>query len=72
MLTNIVIQSAKFQFRRHANFEFYRVLSFEFNDVLAARRRVALSERSMGVDISVRNSTAFTDALRKDSAMMVG
>lgn len=40
--------------------------------MLAARSRLGLSLRSTGVEISVRYSTAFTEALRKASAMMVG
>lgn len=40
--------------------------------MLAARSRLARSLRSIGVDISVRYSTALTDALKNDSAMMVG
>ena len=47
-------------------------LTFELRDVVAARRREVLSERSIGVDISVRYSTAFAEALRKDSATIVG
>jgi len=46
--------------------------TFEFRDVLAALMSVERSFRSIGVDISVRNSTAFSDALKKDSAMIVG
>lgn len=46
--------------------------TLEFKEVLAARSRLGLSLRSTGVDISVRYSTAFTEALRKASAMMVG
>ncbi len=46
--------------------------AFEFKDVLAALNRVVRSFRSIGVAISVRNSTAFVDALKKDSAMIVG
>ena len=49
-----------------------RERTFEFRDVLAARRRLDLSFKSTGVEISVRYSTAFADALRKDSAMIVG
>ena len=44
----------------------------EFNEVVAARRSADLSERSIGVEISVRYSTAFADALKKDSAIIVG
>ena len=40
--------------------------------MLAARKRLALSLRSTGVDISVRYSTALEDALRNDSATIVG
>lgn len=46
--------------------------TLELRDVLAARRRLALSLRSNGIDKSVRYSTAFVDALRNDSAMVVG
>jgi len=46
--------------------------TLEFRDVLAALMSVERSFRSIGVDISVRNSTAFSDALKKDSAMIVG
>lgn len=38
----------------------------------AARSKLALSFRSTGVDMSLRYSTAFVDAFKKDSAMMVG
>jgi hypothetical protein len=47
-------------------------ITFELSEVLAARRRFALSFRSTGIDISVRYSTALTDALRNASAMVVG
>ena len=40
--------------------------------MLAARSRLALSFKSTGIDISVKYSTALTDALRKDSATIVG
>lgn len=46
--------------------------TFEFKEVLAARKRLALSLRSTGVDISVRYPTAFVDAFMNDSATMVG
>lgn len=46
--------------------------TLEFKEVLAARKRLALSLRSTGVDISVRYSTALMDALRNDSAAIVG
>lgn len=46
--------------------------ALEFKDVLAALISVVRSLRSIGVDISVRNSTAFVEALKKDSAMIVG
>lgn len=45
---------------------------FEFRLVVAALSSEALSFRSTGVDISVRYSTAFCEALVKDSAMIVG
>jgi len=45
---------------------------FEFRLVVAALSRLALSLRSTGVDISVRYSTAFFDALRNDVAIMDG
>jgi len=45
---------------------------FEFRLVVAARSSEALSFRSTGVEISVRYSTAFCEALMKDSAMIVG
>jgi hypothetical protein len=44
----------------------------EFSDVLAARRRDCLSLRLTGVEISVRYSTAFSDARINDSAIIVG
>ena len=47
-------------------------VTFEFSEVLAARRRLAWSFKSTGIEISVRYSTAFADALMKASAMMVG
>src|ERR1700733_13305949 len=46
--------------------------TLEFKEVLAARSKLCLSFKSTGVEISVRYSTAFTDAFRKASAMMVG
>lgn len=46
--------------------------TLEFNDVLAARSRLGLSFKSTGIDTSVKYSTALTDALRKDSATIVG
>jgi hypothetical protein len=46
--------------------------ALEFKDVLAALISVVRSLRSIGVDISVRNSTAFAEAFKKDSAMIVG
>jgi hypothetical protein len=46
--------------------------ALEFKDVLAALMSVVRSFKSIGVDISLRNSTAFVEALRKDSAMIVG
>jgi hypothetical protein len=46
--------------------------TLEFKEVLAARNKLGLSLRSTGVEISVRYSTAFTEAFRKASAMMVG
>ena len=45
---------------------------FEFRLVVAALSSEALSFRSTGVEISVRYSTAFWEALVKDSAMIVG
>ena len=50
----------------------YKRLTFEFREVVAARRRAVLSSRLIGVESSVRYSTAFADALWKDSAMIVG
>ena len=47
-------------------------LALEFHDVLAARNKLARSFKSTGVDISVRYSTALTDALANASAMTVG
>lgn len=47
-------------------------LTLEFKEVVAARRSADLSERSMGVEISVRYSTAFAEAFKKDSAIIVG
>jgi hypothetical protein len=44
----------------------------ELREVLAALRRLSLSFRSIGVEISVRYSTALAEALRKDSAIIVG
>lgn len=40
--------------------------------MVAARSKLALSFRSMGVEISVKYSTAFVAAFVNDSAMMVG
>jgi len=67
---NIVIQSCRcsIKFRACKNVR----VTLEFKEVLAARKRLALSFRSTGVEISVRYSTAFADALKKDSATMVG
>lgn len=48
------------------------VLTLELSEVVAARKRDDLSLRSMGVDISSRYSTAFADAFKNDSAMIVG
>lgn len=50
----------------------WKITTFEFKEVLAARKRLALSLRSTGVDISVRYPTAFVDAFMNDSATMVG
>lgn len=47
-------------------------LTLELRDVLAARSKLGLSFKSTGVEISVKNSTDFADALRNASAMMVG
>lgn len=44
----------------------------EFREVLAARKRAALSFKSTGVEISVKYSTAFAEAFRKASEMVVG
>src|SRR6267154_3894090 len=57
---------------RHFHDGFKIIGTFEFKEVLAARSRLVLSLRSIGVDISVRYSTALTDAFKNDSAMMVG
>ena len=46
--------------------------TFEFKEVVAARRREVLSSRLIGVEISVRYSTALIAAFWNDSAMMVG
>lgn len=48
------------------------VHTLELRDVLAARRRLGLSFKSTGVEMSVRYSVAFTEALRNDSATRVG
>jgi len=45
---------------------------FEFRLVVAALSRLALSLRSTGVDISVRYSTAFLEALRNEVAIRDG
>lgn len=47
-------------------------LTFELSDVVAARRRLSLSFRSTGVEISVRYSTALDEAFINDSATIVG
>ena len=39
---------------------------------MAARSRAALSSKLIGTEISVRYSTAFAEAFKNDSAMMVG
>ena len=49
---------------RNSTLEFELVLVVD-----AARRRLALSFKLMRVEISPRYSTAFAEALRKDSAM---
>lgn len=46
--------------------------TFELSDVVAALNNAELSLRSTGIDISVRYSTAFAAAFRKDSAITVG
>ena len=46
--------------------------TFELSEVVAARRRAALSSKLIGTEISVRYSTAFAEAFKNDSAMMVG
>ena len=46
--------------------------TFELSEVVAARSRAALSSKLIGTEISVRYSTAFAEALKNDSAMMVG
>lgn len=46
--------------------------TLEFREVLAARKRLDLSLRSTGVDISVKYSTALAEARRNDSATIVG
>jgi hypothetical protein len=46
--------------------------TLEFKEVLAARNRLPRSLKSTGVEISSRYSTAFAEALRNDSATMVG
>ena len=45
---------------------------FEFRLVVAALNRLALSLRSTGVDISVKYSTAFADALINEVAIRDG
>lgn len=49
-----------------------KALTFELSEVVAARNRAALSSKLTGTEISVRYSTAFADAFKNDSAMMVG
>ena len=46
--------------------------TFELSEVVAARSRAALSSKLIGTDISVRYSTAFAEAFKNASAMMVG
>ena len=49
-----------------------RGLTFELSEVVAARTRAALSSKLTGTEISVRYSTAFAEAFKNDSAIMVG
>ena len=42
------------------------------SEVVAARRRAALSSKLTGTEISVRYSTAFAEAFKNASAIMVG
>jgi hypothetical protein len=46
--------------------------TLELRDVLAARKRLDLSFKSTGIEISARYSTAFAEAFVNDSAMVVG
>jgi hypothetical protein len=55
-----------------ARVEEYWETIFEFRLVVAALSRLALSLRSTGVDISVRYSTAFLEALRNEVAIRDG
>ena len=55
-----------------ARVEEYWDTIFEFKLVVAALKRLALSLRSIGVDISVKYSTAFADALRNEVAIRDG
>ena len=47
-------------------------VAFELSEVVAARSRAALSSKLTGTDISVRYSTAFAEALKNASAIIVG
>ena len=49
-----------------------RAHTFELSAVVAARSRAALSSKLIGTEISVRYSTAFAEAFKNDSAIMVG
>ena len=49
-----------------------RARTFELSEVVAARSRAALSSKLTGTEISVRYSTAFAEAFKNDSAIMVG
>jgi len=48
------------------------MLTLELSEVFAARTSEVLSRKSTGIDISVRYSTAFTEALMNASAITVG
>lgn len=57
---------------RTSNGQMALYFTFELSEVVAARRRAALSSRLIGTEISVRYSTAFAEAFKKASAIMVG
>ena len=49
-----------------------RDATFELSEVVAARSSAALSSKLTGTEISVRYSTAFAEAFKNASAMIVG